>query len=126
MSTDYRDWIAENVKGTGYGDCAEATEAMQLTFPELRRVRGFYHDHLWGERQHWWLVAPDGRIVDPTAEQFPSKGTGEYVEYDGRPLPTGRCANCGGPVYDGSTCCSDDCGRAYVAWVCGNAATGRC
>lgn len=43
-----------------------------------------------------------------------------------RPLPTGPCANCGGPVYDGNTCCSDECGRAYVAWVCGNAATGRC
>lgn len=117
----YQDWITANVPGTGYGECAEATTAMVLAFPELRRVRGHYYCLFWGERTHWWCVAPDGSIVDPTAKQFPSNGIGEYVEYDGRPLPTGPCANCGDPVYDGGTCCSDECGRQCVAFICGQA-----
>lgn len=30
-------------------------------------------------------------LIDPTANQFPSKGTGEYIEFDGRI----SCSNCG-------------------------------
>jgi hypothetical protein len=116
ITTAYREWIAANVNGTGYGECAEVTEAMAAAFPELRRVPGHYYCHTWGERAHWWLVAPDGQIIDPTAQQFPSAGLGEYVEWDGSPLPTNPCANCGEPVYDGSAVCGEECHRAYVAY----------
>lgn len=70
-----------------------------------------------GKRAHWWLVDPDGSIVDPTASQFPSNGIGEYVELDdSRPQPTGMCPNCGSECFGGNYCCSDACGRAYVAY----------
>lgn len=117
MDERYAEWISANVKGTGYGECVEVTEAMAAAFPELRRVRGHYHCFVWGERGHWWLETSSGEIVDPTKGQFPSKGIGEYVEWDeSQQEPTGKCPNCGGPCFGGNDCCSDECGREYVAY----------
>lgn len=116
MRDIYKDWMTANVTES-YGQCLEVTEKMAAAFPELRRVRGHYYCPIWGERAHWWLVEECGEIVDPTAEQFPSKGTGEYVEWDeSQAEPTGMCPNCGGHCYDGNYCCSDECGRQYVAF----------
>lgn len=97
---------------------------MQAAFPELKRVRGHYICPVWGEREHWWLVAPDGSIVDPTRDQFPSRGEFEYVELPAdAEEPIGMCANCGGYSYaskgGGDTVCSDACGDAYVAYLNG-------
>jgi predicted nucleic acid-binding Zn ribbon protein len=111
MLAQYRDWIIANVRGTDYGEWREVTARMLAAFPELRRVPGHYHCPFIGPRTHWWLVDADGGIVDPTVDQFPSRGLGEYVEWDGSPLPTGRCLECGGDVYDGSSFCSDQCGE---------------
>lgn len=112
----YKEWISANVV-VAYGMCKEVTAAMAKDFPELRRVRGHYCCPFWGERQHWWLVTGAGEIVDPTAEQFPSKGMGEYVEWDeSAPQPTGKCPNCGGYAYDYRTCCSDECHDEYSAY----------
>lgn len=119
MEDRYADWIMANYPGgSGYGKCAEATTAMVEAFPELRRVRGFYLCPGWDRREHWWLVAPDNAIVDPTAGQFPSKGSGDYEEWDeSRKEPTGKCPNCGGYAYDGGTCCSKECHDAYAAYI---------
>lgn len=115
----YREWMA-NVDGDGYGKCAETTIAMQEAFPELARVRGFYHCPLWGQRAHWWLVTPDGAIVDPTAMQFPSGGLGLYVRWpEGQPEPTGKCPNCSDYCYNDRTCCSEPCSREYAAYCMG-------
>jgi hypothetical protein len=54
ITTAYREWIAANVNGTGYGECAEVTEAMAAAFPELRRVPGHYYC---GEECHRAYVA---------------------------------------------------------------------
>jgi hypothetical protein len=117
MDPRYAEWIAANVEGDGYGQCREVTERMAAAFPELARVRGHYYCLIWGEREHWWLTTPAGEIVDPTAAQFPSKGHGEYVPWiEGTPEPTGLCPQCGEYVYDGNTCCSDACSRAYAAY----------
>lgn len=102
--------------------CKTVCEKMLETFPELKLVRGHYYCHAWGERGHWWLVAPDGAIVDPTKIQFPSLGKGEYVELDANAEePIGMCANCGEYSYaskgGGSTCCSDACEDAYAAYL---------
>ena len=120
MKTDYWAWIAVHV-GTkpedGYGRCGWATLAMLIAFPELTRVRGHYIDAIWGERDHWWLVDPDGEIVDPTAAQFPTRGTGEYVPWhEGDEEPTGMCPNCGDNCYNGHTCCSESCNAAYARY----------
>lgn len=125
MDEKYVAWIREHGLGCGapqesvlanaYGKCASVTLAMASAFPELRRARGFYHCDRWGRRQHWWCVAPDGTVVDPTAEQFPSMGLGEYDEVkDGEEdrIPVGKCMNCGEELYahDESTyVCSDYC-----------------
>lgn len=117
MSDAYQTWIAVHVTGDGYGQCAEATEQMQAAFPTLTRVRGHYYCPFWGEREHWWLVDPAGQIVDPTAAQFPSRGSGVYVPRDEtQPEPTGRCPNCGEYCYDGATCCSENCHLEYAAY----------
>jgi len=115
MKPQYLAWIEENVTET-YGTCQEVTERMQAAFPELARVRGHYYCFAWGERAHWWLK-DGGEIIDPTADQFPSKGAGAYVEWvEGSAEPTGMCPNCGGYVYTGGTCCSDECGIEYAAY----------
>ena len=62
--------------------------------PELTLVRGFYHCPFWGKQQHWWTQYPDGTIYDPTKNQFPSKGCGEYELFDGMC----ECEECGKKV----------------------------
>ena len=113
----YADWITVNVEGDGYGQCKEVTRQMAADLPELTRVRGHYYCWAWGERAHWWLADANGTIIDPTAQQFPSKGKGEYVPWpEGAPEPSGICPNCGDPCYDGNTCCSGACTQSYVAY----------
>jgi len=117
MQEKYKKWIEDNVT-EAYGKCAEVTAAMVAAFPELTRVRGHYYCYGWGERTHWWLTAPDGSIVDPTKDQFPSKGNGEYVPLPANaPEPTGKCPNCGELIYNGGDFCDDHCGHAYVAFI---------
>lgn len=112
----YEEWIEQNVVEP-YGQCREKTLEMLEAFPELFRVRGHYMCLIWGEREHWWLVDPQGVIVDPTKSQFPSKGIGEYVPWDeSQEEPTGMCPNCGGLCYGGNCCCSERCGIEYAAY----------
>jgi len=109
----YDEWIA-NVSNP-LGRCKEVTLQMQEVFPELKRVRGHYYCWIWGRREHWWLRDPDGKPVDPTAAQFPSKGEGIYEEWvEGDPEPTGKCLNCGEYVYDDGNFCNDSCRRAFM------------
>ncbi len=98
------------------GKCREICEEMLKVRPELTLVRGHYHCPIWGKRQHWWLKARDGSIVDPTARQFPSSGLGEYKEWDDSlPEPTGICHNCGDYVFNGDSFCSDGCAAKTIS-----------
>jgi len=121
MIPTYQAWIDENVPET-YGKCADVTTAMVEAFDELRRVRGHHYDPIWGEREHWWCVAPDGTIVDPTAAQFPNNGLGPYSEIDEatHQEPTGMCPNCGDYIFDGGQCCSQSCHNQFVASLMGD------
>lgn len=117
QSKHYDQWIEGHypTPELAYGQCDEATKQLVAAFPELQRVRGHYYCWTWGERSHWWAVAEDGTIVDPTARQFPSGGRGMYVPWEeGAEEPSGKCPNCGGYVYGGGTVCSDQCGDAFV------------
>lgn len=125
----YAEWIEQYVSFQEgryvRGKCASATKAMVVAFPELRRVAGFAHvDHQWTD-QHWWCVAPDGTVVDPTAEQFGQVGQ-HLVDYEELDLndpktrgmiPTGRCMDCGDPVYNGATFCNSECERSTDAYL---------
>lgn len=73
------------------GKCKEMSEALVAGDPSLTLVRGYYYCTVWGKQAHWWCKKADGTIVDPTRAQFPPRGVGEYVEFDG----TVECANCG-------------------------------
>jgi hypothetical protein len=116
MKKKYAMWVAANVTGDGLGRCAEITQQMAKAFPELRRERGHYLCHTWGEREHWWLLDPEDHIVDPTAAQFPSRGTGMYIPWEeGQEEPTGRCLNCGEYCYGQRTFCSSACENAAVS-----------
>jgi len=118
MRQEYTDWIRANVPENPLGDCLKWAEAMRAVFPELTLVRGHYYCIVWGQRGHWWLVAPDGKIVDPTADQFPTKGTGVYEPHvEGTKEPTGKCPNCGGYAYDHKTCCSEECAEAFTRYL---------
>jgi len=117
MLNQYQQWIELNVPESCRGDCAKITLQMKKEFPELQRVRGHYCcDMGGGRRQHWWLKTPDGIIVDPTANQFPSQGHGDYEEWkEGNPEPTGRCLYCGDYCYDNNVVCSRSCDAALMA-----------
>jgi hypothetical protein len=73
------------------GKCKEYVDAAVAKDPTLTAVRGYYYDVSWGRQAHWWCTRQDGTIFDPTAKQFPSKGSGVYEEFDGTVL----CSECG-------------------------------
>lgn len=73
------------------GKCKEMSEALVAADSTLTLVRGHYHDFAWGEQPHWWVKTQNGEIIDPTKNQFPSRGIGTYVEFDGNI----ECSNCG-------------------------------
>lgn len=95
------------------GKCRELSEALAAKNPTLRVVRGHYYCPTWGEQPHWWCVdTTTGKVVDPTATQFPSNGIGVYVEFNG----ILSCEYCGKEFrenegyYNGRHCyCSGDC-----------------
>jgi len=113
MEQRYQDWIDENVPSYPLGLCGSVTLEMVQAFTELKRVRGLYNCPFDGCRSHWWCIAPDGTIVDPTAAQFTSKGLmGEYVPWiEGSPEPTGKCPDCGELVYGRAIFCDQECRR---------------
>ncbi len=120
MRADYRQWIDTHYpsQASAFGSCKEASAAMVAVFPELRQVNGHYFDPRWGEREHWWCVAADGEIVDPTARQFPSRGFGPYVELDpNAKVPSGMCPECGGYAYDGETFCCESHAASYMTYL---------
>ena len=120
MNEQYKAWIEANVptRELAYGNCFSVTLNMQEAFPELRQVSGFYFDALWGRRTHWWLQTQDGQVVDPTARQFPTKGSGEYQEVvDTSEIPTGVCKHCGCDVYNHDTFCSERCEAATANYI---------
>lgn len=74
------------------GKCKELSEELIKQNPELTLVRGYYFCPIWNvKEQHWWTKDKDGNIIDPTKDQFPSKGQGFYEEFDG----TVKCSECG-------------------------------
>jgi hypothetical protein len=125
LDPKYVEWIKAYVaKNNDFvrGKCQEACSEMRLEFPELRAAAGFAHV-TWGRDQHWWCVAPDGTIVDPTKAQFQFAVVLQYEELDLNDpstrdlIPSGICPNCGGECYGGESLCSPSCERAYLAYL---------
>ena len=111
----YQRWIDENAPKdarTARGRCGVETRAMCAAFPELRAAGGYYYGATERPSQHWWCIAPDGTIVDPTAIQFvdptaiqfADRGAGCYEELAPEDHPRGKCMNCGNETFDKATC----------------------
>jgi hypothetical protein len=98
------------------GKCKQMSEEACKTDPSLTLVRGHYLCPIWGvEEPHWWCERQDGSILDPTKDQFPSKGMGVYTPFSGRI----SCAECGESVLEADAyiygryayCSGQCCGR---------------
>lgn len=114
----------QNVAGT----CMKASKAMAKEFPELTVVRGFVRSFDGEPHQHWWCKTEDGKIVDPTRQQFLAIEPITYQEVSDEDIHKsyhGRCPNCGEyfASEDYRTCCSDQCDQDYISWIEMNAST---
>jgi hypothetical protein len=94
------------------GKCREYAQRAACDDPTLRVVRGWYVCPFWGRQAHWWCERPDGTIYDPTVDQFPSQGMGDYEEFQG----VVTCASCGKEIQEADAvgtgrypCCSHTC-----------------
>lgn len=116
----YKAWIEQHGSKSpeeAWGRCKEYTDEMAKVFQDLEVRAGYYHCYIWGRRTHWWLITKNGIVVDPTAIQFPSKGTGEYESLNERQRPIGRCINCGRETFLTSPShefCSHDCEKETI------------
>lgn len=124
MKPPWSPWLASWRRRTAvHGRCLEAAREGAALFPELRVAAGYaltiepeavvaIHQglrDLWsapglGGGTHAWLVAPDGRIVDPTERQFGRvvhyvevPGAAEAAVVDGR--LSARSCSCRWPTY---------------------------
>jgi hypothetical protein len=90
----YHKWVKDNVPAEErLGQCQKWSKQIAEVFPELRIARGWVYCEL-GERTHWWCIAPDGTVVDPTASQF--NWVFEYREFTpGDLVQVGKCMECG-------------------------------
>lgn len=95
MKQAYADWIDEIRSNgrSGRGLCSVMSKTMAEEFPELKVVRGFASG-----QEHVWCVTPEGEIVDPTVDQFPTTPVYEPFQPGDR-VKVGRCMYCGEPIY---------------------------
>lgn len=115
----YQEWIDRRVPKDPTGLSGLLTLTMLKEFPELRRVRGYYHcPMLTVPFAHWWLVTKEGCVIDPTSNQFVSKGAGRYEESSDIE-PMGNCMRCGTSSLDPDHMpfCSRECQQIYVEAV---------
>lgn len=112
----YQEFINANVLGHVAGLCSFHSRMMVNEFPELRLARGYYICPMGGRFTHWWNVDPDGNVIDATAGQFLSNGSGEYQELTEEECrlsqPHGKCAECGEYTYHDSfskSFCTKEC-----------------
>lgn len=100
------------------GKCKELSEELCANNPNLTLVRGYYFCPIWNsEEQHWWCKDKTGKIIDPSKDQFPSRGLGFYREFDG----TLECSNCGKSMLESEAMfdsnyafCSTACNMRFV------------
>lgn len=99
------------------GKCKQFSEAAVAADPTLRLAKGWYVCPVWGREEHWWTVRADGSIFDPTKDQYPSRGQGNYEEFAG----FYDCAQCGKKVAEADAVadsryvfCSYECNGKFV------------
>ena len=116
----YEGWIFRNypTHEFAYGKCEEACSKMKKTFPELTIVRGLIEVERQGDFsprrvEHWWCTL-DGKIIDPTKHQFPTKILSYEAVDTTKGEPTGNCINCGKITYNMEATCSHKCDIEFL------------
>jgi hypothetical protein len=102
--------------------CKEVSMKMQELIPSLHLVCGFFKG-----TEHWWLVDPEGNIVDPTVRQFacwPDVSPADYRVFNPETdhIYIGKCPNCGRENYGLQSeapkyLCSTECEEDYAAYL---------
>lgn len=100
------------------GKCKEMAVELADSDSTLSLVRGHYFCPVWNsEEPHWWCTKPDGTIVDPSANQFGSKGAGIYTPFNGKC----KCSQCGKDIAEEDASfhgnyifCSTSCNMRFV------------
>lgn len=117
----YQDWIERcyPTSDSAKCECEEGTKLMSTCFPELTVVRGQISvEEPYGlpptKTTHWWCVTPDGKVVDPTGHQYPTKILLYEPVDDTKEEPTGKCMNCGDICYKGNNLCSEECKSEFM------------
>lgn len=124
----YTEWTAQFLaknNGMVMGLCQSTCQQMREAFPELVIIRGHVLGAFPGRRQHWWLQAPDGEVVDPTVSQYPGAAVVYEPYVPGERVRVGRCMNCGDDIMSTldddmrphalDQFCSDVCSNIMVA-----------
>lgn len=120
MDKSYQDWIDLHYPTSLSArlKCKVIAHRMATLFPELKVVRGQVSvEEPYGlpstKTQHWWCVTPEGKVVDPTAHQYPTSVLAYRPLDESKGEPTGKCMNCGGICYEHRTLCSKACEIAF-------------
>lgn len=126
MKPEYEAWIKTFLENNNPRNlCHYATNLMVQEFQELKRERGYVLvENVYGVQvtdQHWWCVAEDGSIVDPTATQYFKVLEYEpYSEEKHGPLPVGKCPDCGGLIYPDNEhkgFCNEECRASWNKYM---------
>ena len=115
----YISWIIEHYPcpHSVLGRAREVCKELQQNFPELQIVEGQVDVEepdidIPTKVCHTWCMR-DNIVIDPTANQFPTKIT-NYRPFDpSKGKPTGRCLCCGNIVYNCEEFCSEKCEKKF-------------
>ena len=95
------------------GKCKTLSEEYIKENPEYELVRGWYMCPFWGKQQHFWTQHKQTHeIVDPSKDQFPSKGMGEYIKFNGY----FECEACGKKIHEDDAYYVDQ--HIYCSYIC--------
>jgi len=94
------------------GRCKELAEKACHEDPELTLYRGWYHCPFWGKQAHWWTERSDGTVLDPSKNQFPSRGAGYYEKY----TDFIECEHCGKTITENKVYPVDQ--HVYCSYEC--------
>ena len=118
---DFYRHYREHVYKKYRGKCKEFSVKLVERDSSLRLVRGYYYcPMIQEEEMHWWCENERGEIIDPTAKQFWSEGSGTYREFNG----FFKCRACGKDILETKKdkivsgrhiYCNDQCYKEIIA-----------
>lgn len=129
MTNKYQHYINTNfptLPRQVQGQCVNFCKQMNIAFPELEFVFGCVESENCADNisyngklilkqfPHAWLLTSDGKIIDPTLNQFINLPNLKYVRFRDGDTYTGSCYNCGRLAFNKMPTCHDhDCQQSF-------------